>query len=85
MQSIESASFNEPWKAKLLYALLSPAADNAEKVIDQYTLATGRDLKSQAVSIVPRASTSSLPMPRRQSPMPQLAARPANGHGTLKQ
>jgi hypothetical protein len=85
MQAIETGSYNEPWQAPLLYALMSPAADIAEKVIDQYSLATGRDLKSQAVSMVPQAATSSLPMPKRQSPPPQLAARPANGHGTLKQ
>jgi hypothetical protein len=85
MQAIETASYNEPWQAPVLYALMSPAADIAEKVIDQYSLATGRDLKSQAVSTVHRATTSSLPMPRRQSPPAQLAARPTNGHGTLKQ
>jgi hypothetical protein len=85
MQSIETGSYNEPWQAPVLYALMSPAADIAEKVIDQYSLATGRDLKSQAVSMVPRAATSSLTIPKRQSPPPQLAARPANGHGTLKQ
>jgi hypothetical protein len=85
MQSIETGSYNEPWQAPVLYSLMSPAADIAEKVIDQYSLATGRDLKSQAVSTVPRATTSSLPIPKRQSPPPQLAARPANGHGTLKQ
>jgi hypothetical protein len=85
MQAIETGSYNEPWQAPLLYALMSPAADIAEKVIDQYSLATGRDLKSQAVSMVPRAATSPLAIPKRQSPPPQLAARPANGHGTLKQ
>jgi hypothetical protein len=89
MQSIETGKFNHTTGAELLY-LQTPgnfSAKNAETVIDQYTLATGRDLKSQPVSIVPRAATSSLPMSRRQSPLPQLAARPANGHGhgTIKQ
>jgi hypothetical protein len=87
MQSVETGKFNDTTGAELLY-MQTPgnfSSKNAETVIDQYSLATGRDLKSQSVSMVPRATTSSLPMPKRQSSPPQLAARPANGHGTLKQ
>jgi hypothetical protein len=79
MQSIESNAFNQPAGAQLLYWPPSVVSRNAEKVIDQYTLATGRDLKSQAVSIVPRATTSSLPSLKRPNPTRQLAGRGVDG------
>src|SRR5262249_39762616 len=81
MQSIETGKFNEPTNAAVLYSPPdNPTAQNAEKVIDQYTLATGRDLKSQAISIVQRATTSTLPVPRRQLPLPsQFPVRRVDG------
>jgi hypothetical protein len=87
MQSIESSAFNEPSGAQLLYAQSPPTAvsRNAEKVIDQYSLATGCDLKSRSVSIVPRAKTSPLPAPQRQTSSSQLAGRRANGQMASKQ
>lgn len=94
MHSIETGAFNDPTGAKALYSQIAPnfPARNAEIVIDQYTLATGRDLKSLAVSQVQRATTSPLPASKRPSaqphphPHPQLAAggRP-NGDVVLKQ
>jgi hypothetical protein len=88
MQQIETGSFNDATGAQLLYIdPSSPTAQNAEAVVDQYTLATGHDLKSQAVSIVPRGSTTSTHLPARQSrvPPPQLSAPKANGHVAPKQ
>lgn len=86
MQSIETGKFNDTAGAQLLYSQISPnfPARNAETVIDQYTLATGRDLKALPVSAVQRATTSPLPAPKRPVPQPtahQLppAHRP-NGH-----
>jgi hypothetical protein len=82
MHSIETGTFNDTVGAQTLYSQIAPnfPARNAETVIDQYTLATGRDLKSQAVSVVPRATTSRLSAPKRQVPPPQLAATHGNGH-----
>lgn len=91
MQAIETGSFNQPADAQLLYVPLLPSPPNpantfnptaaiAETVIDQYTLATGRDLKSLAVTVTPRAATAALPAQKRQAPPPppQLAPRRAN-------
>lgn len=82
MHSIETGTFNDTVGAQTLYSQIAPnfPARNAETVIDQYTLATGRDLKSQAVSVAPRATPSHLPAPKRQAPPPQLAATHGNGH-----
>jgi hypothetical protein len=85
MQQIESGRFNSPTGAADLYKQVpSPTtiAKNAEWVIDQYTLATGRDLKALPVSVVPRATTSALPpakphVPPRQLPSPRAAAQVA--------
>jgi hypothetical protein len=86
MQLIETGSFNSASLAQALYFPTStPVSNNAEKVIDQYTLATGRDLKSLPVSIVKRATTSSLPAPKRQTPPAQLTAGRPNGHAAPKQ
>ncbi len=52
MQSIELGAFNDPGGAALLYNIIPPnnvAELNAEIVIDQYGLATGRDLKATSV------------------------------------
>jgi hypothetical protein len=87
MQSVESSAFNEPSGAQLLYSQTPPTAisRNAEKVIDQYSLATGHNLKSRPVSIVPRAKTSHLPAPQRQTSSSQPAGRRANGQVASKQ
>jgi hypothetical protein len=86
MQAIETATYNQPAGAQLLYKPPSVVSQNAETVIDQYSLATGRDLKSQAVSTVQRAtSTTVSAVPKRQIPVPQLPMRPANGHAAPKQ
>jgi hypothetical protein len=74
LQSIEQSSFNDAVTAQLLYDTTLPGnfAANSEVVIDQYSLATGRDLK--ASSIVER---------QRQRPAaprpPALASSPTNG------
>jgi hypothetical protein len=82
MQTIETGNFNQPSGAQLLYWPPSTVADMAEKVIDQYSLATGRDLKSQAVTVVGRGATAAVPAPKRPTPsaVPQLPPRRANGH-----
>jgi len=95
MQSIETGSFNTPTGAKALYSQVTPnfPARNAEDVIDQYTLATGHDLKALAVSQVPKAATSRLPAPARPaSPIhvqphshTQLGSGRPNGHAAVKQ
>jgi hypothetical protein len=49
MQSIESGAFNDAPGASLLITLGDINEQNAEVVIDQYSLATGRDLKASSV------------------------------------
>lgn len=66
MQSIETGKYNTAANTPLLYAQNppnppTPIARNAEDVIDQYTLATGHDLKAFAVAPVRGATNSSLP------------------------
>jgi hypothetical protein len=73
MQGIETGSFNQPAGAQLLYKPVSAISANAENVIDQYSLATGHDLKSQAVSQAPRTGTLSMPMSRMAAPSSALA------------
>jgi hypothetical protein len=85
MQQIESGNYNNPALAQGLYYPPSPISENAEKVIDQYTLATGRDLKSQTVSVVPHPKSMSLPAGKRPTPHPQLMAGRPNGHAAPKQ
>lgn len=87
LQQIESMKLNTTAGAQLLYTQTppNPVSRNAETVIDQYTLATGRDLKSQAVTLVSRAKTSSLPPPKRQAPPQQLAAGRSNGRALQTQ
>ena len=80
MQSIESGAFNDSTGAQLLYAQPPTVVSaNAETVIDQYTLATGRDLKSQSVSLT-HAHPLASPAPRRSNLPHMPSARPANGH-----
>ncbi|HUC09278.1 MAG TPA: hypothetical protein VL985_02495 [Stellaceae bacterium] len=70
MQSIETGIFNTPGTVATLYTPPSTIEANAEIVIDQYSLATGRDLKAPAVTMTARATTATHPPPH-----PQLAAR----------
>jgi hypothetical protein len=74
MQAIELGVFNDASGAALLYNIIPPnnvAELNAELVIDQYGLATGRDLKSTSVSLGER-----LPAGR---PAPSRTVAPRNG------
>lgn len=86
MQSIETGKFNQPAGAQLLYWPPSTVTDMAERVIDQYSLATGRELKAQSVSVVPRSTTPALVATKRPAMQasPQLAASRANGRGALQ-
>lgn len=87
MQSIESGVFNDTSGAQLLYSQIPPndTAQNAETVIDQYSLATGRDLKSDAVTLVSRATTLPLSLAKRQAPPPRLAVQRVDGQAVSKQ
>jgi hypothetical protein len=49
MTSIETGIYNTASSAALLYTLGTADELNAETVIDQYSLATGRDIKSTSV------------------------------------
>ena len=69
LQAIETGHFNTSGNAALFYAIGNVVEMNAEVVIDQYSLATGRDLK--ATSVAERQ--------RPGSPRPALAAH-SNGH-----
>jgi hypothetical protein len=64
MQSIETGLFNVPGGVATLYTPPSTIEANAEIVIDQYSLATGRDQKAPSVTMTDRASTS----PRATAP-----------------
>ena len=83
MQLVEAGTFNEPAGAQTLYAPPSAVSRVAEKVVDQYTLATGRDLKSLPVSVVPRSATSPTPAPKQHIPPRALTAPRANSHAQL--
>ena len=56
MQAIETGSYSDFTGAALLYALNTTPEQNAETVIDQYTLATNRNVKARAVSITEMSS-----------------------------
>jgi hypothetical protein len=68
MQSIETGMFNAPGAVATLYTPPSSIEANAEIVIDQYSLATGRDLKAPSVTLTDRAATA----PRVPRPAPRL-------------
>jgi hypothetical protein len=85
MQGIETNAFNNPAGAQVLYITPSAISRNAEEVIDQYTLATGRDLKAEAVTSAQRTKPANLARSIPQTMPAQLASRPANGHGQVKQ
>ena len=77
LQSIETGAFNQTMGAETLYFPAGTVvARTAETVIDQYSLATGRDLKSQLTTSVPRsAPAATTPAPKRSPPHAG-----ANGH-----
>jgi hypothetical protein len=79
MQQIESGNFNQPSLAQALYFPVSPISNNAEKVIDQYTLATGRDLKSQTVALTQGGGTSNV----KHLTQPPSQAHTAHAHPRL--
>jgi hypothetical protein len=89
LQSIETGLFNVPGSVAALYTPPSLIEANAEIVIDQYSLATGRDLKAPAVSMTTRSTASRATTPRLPSPHAPHAPPPpaipprtirANGH-----
>jgi hypothetical protein len=83
LQSVESGAFNTPAGAELLYKQ-TPAnvvSRNAEEVIDQYSLATGRDLKSKPVFVTGHTTPSSMHTPRRPASIAAPAQRRLEGHG----
>ena len=84
MQSIETGVFNDTTGAQLLYSQVAPnfPARNAETVIDQYSLATGHDLKSQAVSVIPRAATPAIALPHLHAGAPLMNGSAARHAGT---
>jgi len=81
MQSIESGAFNTPAGAELLYKQSPPnvVSRNAEEVIDQYSLATGRDLKSKPVLVTGHTVPSAMHTPRRPASIPAPAQRRLEG------
>jgi len=85
MQQIETGSFNDPSLAQILFTLVPPSdiEPNAETVIDQYSLATGRDLKTQVVTVSAKpAALPALPMPPPTRALPPRALARTNGQGT---
>jgi len=62
LQSIETGVYNNPGSTKVLYDPLgSDVETNAEIVIDQYYLATGRNLKAAHVAVTERRTAPRLP------------------------
>jgi hypothetical protein len=84
MQSIESGAFNTPAGAELLYKQTPPnvVSRNAEEVIDQYSLATGRDLKSKPVLVTGHTTPSSMHAPRRPASIAAPAPRRLEGQSS---
>jgi hypothetical protein len=82
LQAIETGKYNTAANTPLLFAEnpSTPLSRNAENVIDQYSLATGHDLKSLAVSAVRGATNTPLPAPKKPAVVPQLSAPRPNGH-----
>jgi hypothetical protein len=75
MQSIELGAFNDPVGAALLFTITPPdnvAQINVEIVIDQYSLATGRDLKG-AATFERQAPRAAPPPPQRVMPAPAIS------------
>jgi hypothetical protein len=63
MQSIETGAYNTPGTTAILYTPGTAIETNAEIVIDQYYLSTGRNLKSAPITVNERAL-----MPRHSPP-----------------
>jgi hypothetical protein len=79
MQQIETGQFNTPAGAELLVTLVPPnvVEPNAETVIDQYALATGREIKSPVIALSDRAKAPAQPtIPA----LPSRAVARSNGH-----
>ncbi|HTV90971.1 MAG TPA: hypothetical protein VME41_18310 [Stellaceae bacterium] len=79
MQSIETGLLNDPASVVPLYTPPSTIEGNAEVVIDQYSLATGRDLKAPAVTMTPRA-TAAPRLTAHPLPTTMAASHGAPGH-----
>lgn len=79
MQSIETGLLNDPGSVVSLYTPPSTIAANAEIVIDQYSLASGRDLKASAMTMTPRAATAPRPAPHVLPPA-TAASHAASAH-----
>jgi hypothetical protein len=70
LQSIETGVYNTPATTKVLYDPLGSVVEtNAEIVIDQYSLATGRNLKASHVTVTERRTAPRLPPTRPTPPM----------------
>jgi hypothetical protein len=82
MQQIETGLLNDSANAATLYTPPSTIATNAETVIDQYSLATGRDLKAPSVTLTQRAGTARLPAPAHPThpAHPAHSTQPAYAH-----
>jgi hypothetical protein len=62
LQSIETGIYNTPATTKVLYEPMGSVVEtNAEIVIDQYSLATGRNLKASHVAVTERRTAPRLP------------------------
>lgn len=81
MQAIETGLLNDPGSVAPLYTPPSTIEANAEIVIDQYSLATGRDLKAPSVTMTPRATTAPRPAPHAL-PATTAASHAAPGHAS---
>jgi hypothetical protein len=89
MQQIETGLLNTSANVPPLYTPPSSVEANAEIVIDQYSLATGRDLKAPSVTVTPRATTMRPPAPAHAAHPTLHATHPAHlpaptahAHGT---
>lgn len=80
MQQIETGLFNQVAGAQILITLGNDVERNAEAVIDQYTLATSRELKSQVATVSDRTKAA-VAQPVIPMPPPSRALARPNGHG----
>ncbi|HJS84714.1 MAG TPA: hypothetical protein VJ779_04585 [Acetobacteraceae bacterium] len=63
LQAIETGAFNDQANAQLLYNPAFAISRTSRVVIDNYTVATGRDLKASSVAVTGRAPPPSPPIP----------------------
>jgi hypothetical protein len=80
MQQIETGRFNDVTGAQILITLGNDIESNAETVIDQYSLATGRDVKAQVVTVSDRSKAPAA-QPAIPMPPPARALARTNGQG----